>query len=599
MWDDDQWIIESKSYEPYYIVDGQQRITTTIVLIQAITELYDEDDKLNYTKIVDIKKRFIFDSKDDGISRSYIFGYEKDNPSYDFLKRSIFLEDGVYSKEDTIYTHNLEFAKQYFIERLILLDKSEVEVIYKKVTQHLLFNIYTIASDVDVFVAFETMNNRGKSLSNLELLKNRLIYLSTKFNVDANEKGKLRKDINDAWKSIYHYLGKNRFRPLNDDVFLLNHFIVYFGHEIGSFSDDDSLDLYKSRRNQTMYKSRYEAYLLEDKFSVKNIVGRIREDEEEDEEEDVIPLTVQDVHNYVNSLQKSVEVWYNIFNPIAFDGFSDEEKIWFEKLSRIGTRSFWPLLLVCYQKKIKPEIRVDLLRAIEYYSFMHLLMSFRHYPELFDFSSIAIKISKGSKSVPDVIKMIDERVIEIYKGKHFVEGLSNKFKSEDYYNWIGIRYFLFEYEQELKSKTKSSRDRVNWFDFSKELDDFITVEHIYPQTPRSVCWTKNFNKYSLPQRKVLNNSLGNLLPLSKAKNSSLQNKCFADKIDNDNLVGFRYGSYSEIEVSKKADWTPRDILERGIKLLDFMEQRWGIVIGDRDKKIKMLGLEFMKVVEAS
>ena len=42
-----------------------------------------------------------------------------------------------------------------------------------------MFNVYEISDDFDVFVAFETMNNGGKRLSNLELLKNRLIYLTT------------------------------------------------------------------------------------------------------------------------------------------------------------------------------------------------------------------------------------------------------------------------------------------------------------------------------------------------------------------------------------------------------------------------------------
>ena len=32
--------------------------------------------------------------------------------------------------------------------------------------------MYYIDNDFNVFVAFETMNNRGKRLSNLELLKN-------------------------------------------------------------------------------------------------------------------------------------------------------------------------------------------------------------------------------------------------------------------------------------------------------------------------------------------------------------------------------------------------------------------------------------------
>ncbi|MFH1853638.1 MAG: DUF262 domain-containing protein, partial [Candidatus Neomarinimicrobiota bacterium] len=90
-WEDDIWIIQSKRYEPFYIVDGQQRLTTSIILIQSIIDILQEDDEmLNFTTKTEIRKKFIFDTKDRGISRSYIFGYEKDNPSYTFLKTKIF-----------------------------------------------------------------------------------------------------------------------------------------------------------------------------------------------------------------------------------------------------------------------------------------------------------------------------------------------------------------------------------------------------------------------------------------------------------------------------------------------------------------------------
>ena len=85
-----------------------------------------------------------------------------------------------------------------------------IEKLYKKITQHLMFNIHEIDDDYDVFVAFETMNNRGKKLTNLELLKNRLIYLTTLFpdsEFDALEKENLRNEINDAWKEVYYQLG--------------------------------------------------------------------------------------------------------------------------------------------------------------------------------------------------------------------------------------------------------------------------------------------------------------------------------------------------------------------------------------------------------
>ena len=101
-WVEDSWVIENKGYTPYFIVDGQQRLTTCIILIQALIEealelpqnklQNKEDFELCDTKISDIRKDFIFIQRSNSIIRSYIFGYEKDNPSYEFLKTKIFNE---------------------------------------------------------------------------------------------------------------------------------------------------------------------------------------------------------------------------------------------------------------------------------------------------------------------------------------------------------------------------------------------------------------------------------------------------------------------------------------------------------------------------
>ena len=75
------------------------------------------------------------------------------------------------------------------------------------------------------------MNNRGKTLSDLELLKNRLIYLTTLYTdaeLDPAERGDLRNLINDAWKEVYFQLGRNKSKPLNDDDFLRAHWMMYF-----------------------------------------------------------------------------------------------------------------------------------------------------------------------------------------------------------------------------------------------------------------------------------------------------------------------------------------------------------------------------------
>lgn len=138
----------------------------------------------------------------DEIIRTYKFGYEVDNPSYNYFKIMILGDNDKTEIKETFYTLNLSNAKTFFSERLKNLSVEEVDEIYRKVTLHLKFNLYNINDDFNVFVAFETMNNRGKRLSYLELLKNRLIYLSTLF-----------KDSEDAKKTVRNKLGGKYFVP--------------------------------------------------------------------------------------------------------------------------------------------------------------------------------------------------------------------------------------------------------------------------------------------------------------------------------------------------------------------------------------------------
>jgi DNA-binding transcriptional regulator YiaG len=434
-WNDEQWLLEDRGYRPFHIVDGQQRITTFVIFIQAISELLkqlpdnkdknDEDVYLGSFSLKAIKESYLVVEKPPQfIIKTYKFGYEVDNPSFKFLRHRIFQELDSGTIQETFYTLNLENAKTFFKENLYEFYQkygfTEIESLYKKITQNLMFNVYEISDDFDVFVAFETMNNRGKKLSNLELLKNRLIYLTTLYDEDElkpDERVALREKINDAWKEIYYQLGRNKKYPLNDDEFLVAHWIMYFQYTREKGDD-------------------YVRFLLDQKFTPQNIYSKteikissleefeeIREDDNIDQE-DVenngdeaktvfrSKLSPKDIEKYVNSLKSAAVHWYNTHHPVNNPDLTEEERLWIDRLNRIGIVYFRPLVTVSFlSDNIKEKQRIKLFKAIERFIFIAFRLSraFSSYRNS-EFYRAARQLRNGELSINDIVKRLVQRM---------------------------------------------------------------------------------------------------------------------------------------------------------------------------------------------
>lgn len=589
-WTEDAWIVKSKKFQPYFVVDGQQRLTTIVIFIQTLLEL-PLPAKLNHTSIADIRRKYIYDSKDDN-SRSYIFGYVVDNPSYEYLKTKIFNEQStIHSAEEaTIYTKNLRNAKTFFAEKLSGLNPVKLEEVFTKVTQQLVFNVYEIAKEIDVFVTFETMNNRGKLLSNLELIKNRLIYLAMKMGPDEAEALRLRHRINEAWKTIYHYLGKNENRPLDDDTFLRTHLSHYFFSQLVKFPEDDD-ERNKLQRQQQFALESVGRFLLNDVFTQKRLKISIPNN-------GLPALTPNFVETYAQDLKNSVSTYYKISTP-SDSAFSDPEKVYLERIGRLRGHNPNPMLLSVYCKEKDAKKRAAFLDVFEHLSFLITLKNGNGYhPARMHLMGMDLnQYSGGVLTIDEVITTYENSVTEMIKELPMNEVLTDWVKvGQGYYSWRSIKYFLFEYEHHLMTGSKTSRVKIDWDAFCGEnfQSDYDTIEHIYPQKARDSYWTDKFGKFSPTQKRLIRNSLGNLLALSRPKNASLSNKAFLEKKGKPGgSVGYLYGSYSENAVATLADWGPQEVLNRGIKMLEFMEFRWNFQIGDIKQKARALGLEFL------
>jgi hypothetical protein len=188
----------------------------------------------------------------------------------------------------------------------------------------------------------------------------------------------------------------------------------------------------------------------------------------------------------------------------------------------------------------------------------------------------------------DTIDSINQKQTDSLNTAVSVPNLIQSFKAlftyergaKGFHRWGALKYFLFEYEENLKHIAKETNDKVT-------IDDYFetTIEHIIPQqfwdNWENVVnnFTDGLEESDIDQaRKVLINSLGNLTILKNGKNSSLGNKSWKDKKER-----FRTGSYNEIDISKHENWTKDKIAQRGKEMLKFIETKvGGLTFSDDD-----------------
>ncbi|EMH23267.1 hypothetical protein HMPREF1420_01511 [Helicobacter pylori GAM264Ai] len=396
---------------------------------------------------------------------------------------------------------------------------------------------------IDPFSSFETINNRGKDLSTLELLKNRLHFVAHKI-YNGQKLETLQKEINDTYTRIYHDL-----RSFKDDDLerFLKHFVAYYYGE-----------------NSNKFKER----LLEMEFNAHRKYDDANLDDEYDKIDELLFY-----------LSYSSKVW-NFLHTLDDEELRIEitpkTRTLLEKMRRLNALSdnaFLPLLLSLLtiqlvgrsgdERHYTTKELEDLLEYLERFGFLIYGVAGKNTAKN-EWIGLAFKAFRAHRLWEDRITIEDLPTLEkhFFKGKYsglkLLENNINFNNAKKWYEWKkALNYLLYEYELYHNPETTLN------FDGSIE-----SIEHILPQNPDQGYSAKEKNWAKNPH---IAHALGNLLLISKNANSSLSNKPFDEK-----RKEYLKGSYSEKEVAKNASFGLTEIQERSEKLLDFLISRYRI-----------------------
>ncbi|GAA9344735.1 DUF262 domain-containing protein [Helicobacter pylori] len=514
---------ESSAFE---IIDGQQRLATSLILLGLLAKTTQNKDP----KYSLINLEPILSYKYYGLNEAFraIMEEEKDLEIF----------------QTSFYAKNLIDAYAFFKEKISNTPVGTLEKMFDALIKKMLFSVVELNDNrIDPFSSFETINNRGKDLSTLELLKNRLHFVAHKI-CDEEDLENLQQEINDTYTIIYHDL--RQFEDAHLESFL-KHFVAYYYGEKGDFKKrllEMEFNAHKRYTDNTPFSDEYEKiddllFYLSYSSKVWYFLHTL------DDEELRIEITPK-MHGLLEKMHRLNALNDNAFLPLLLSLFTIQLAV------RSGSERHYTT------KELE-----SLLAYLERFGFLIYGVAGKNTTKN-EWIELAFQAFRAYRFWENKITIEDLPTLEksFFKGEHSAlelleENIHSKKNTEKWYQWgKALNYLLYEYELYHNPETTLK------FDGSIE-----SIEHILPQKPdqgysaKEKSWAKNPH---------IVHALGNLLLISKNANSSLSNKPFDEKRK------AYLNSYSEKEVAKNASFGIVEIQERSEKLLDFLIARYRI-----------------------
>lgn len=502
------------------IVDGQQRITSLIILL---TEIY----KRNPENHAEIKGLFLIR----GAVGNEKYVLTPNEETRLFFKELIF--DGG-TPEIRIKSHACIANAQTFFRNWLSESSTNFEEIKKVVMDLLGFILFSPPSDKEIGIMFEVINNRGKSLSELEKIKNYFIYYAT-----VHDKETLRQTINDNWRHIQENLSMaGQTSNEGENSFLRFSYIVFY-----------EANKEKSHAVYTQMKSKY--------LPQESDPGKI-------------DSHVGEIQRFVRFLANASKYYAYFFAPGQYPNRNNNAN--YQRIVKALTylrchpvnASIMPLYLAVMDSFNQPqppgildiESQVaDLLELLEIANFRLYVLpgvfarADTKQGDMFYFANefhrvptwVANPLQETEKArfnwgvihtgnIYDWLKVeLREMILSQCSVKKFVEVLTLDAEEQyDYYNWRdGLRFFLSCYEEKKKLENGLPYDILRMLKTRNEVKEtpnaYLSLEHIWAQANLASAFPSN----CIEKRR-----LGNLVLMGLSANIGQQDDDIPTKIAN-------------------------------------------------------------------
>lgn len=520
------------------VIDGQQRLTTVLILLR---ELFSHLARVGD----DDRRSDIKDLERDYLKNREHYKLNPLGPDGEFFHEVIINEKEYLSgNAQTSSQHRIASALKYFRKKLL-----EVEVDSPVTFQAFLVQLkqkidnlqliqYLVTSDADAIRIFETVNDRGRPLSNLDKTKSFLMHTSYLGMVDEDAVASRLEELNKSFSRMYQYFDDvegtkhmERLR-LDEDVIHRYHFINYV-----SPAEEPSppLDRLKKHMRSLMreapdqavrYAGKYADDLERAFYTVKQITDSYKED----------------VSGKALSKIFMVERMGNIF----------------------------PLMMACWQRYGESATDMEaLLKLMEAFVVrVYLVGDRRSDTGESRLNRLAHDVHKGRLDYPGLLNQLRDLNNYYQNDEQFTQNLRQQdFYPERYSR--DIKFLLSEYEIHLRKNSDLPLASITQEEL---LSSGYEVEHIWAQHP-----SEELSEEEKATHSRLVHGLGNLTIASQAWNRSMGNKPFPVKKWQNKGPSYSHSNLLvQRELSRFSAWKEDEIRSRENNIVQFALKRWAI-----------------------